>query len=98
MSSKLARLYAQTLRNMESTLHALESRVGPADFVDMGDGQAFRYREKGAHQAIVQKLARLISGLHAARLLLHAGFLQEEAALHRMIDEFQEDATFLAYG
>ena len=98
MSPELGRLYAQSLRNMESTLHALEGRVGPAEFVDMGDGHAFRYREKNARQAIVQKLARLVSGLHAARLLLHAGFIQEQGALHRMVEEFQEDATFLAYG
>ena len=91
-------LYVQSLRNLESVLHALEGRVGPPAFVDMGDGHAFRYRERNAYQAIVQKLARLVSGLYAARLLLHAGFIQEQGALHRMLDEFQEDATFLSYG
>ena len=64
----------------------------------MGDSYVFRYREKNIHQAIVQKLARLISGLHAARLLLFAGFIQEQAAMHRMLDEFTEDAIFLSYG
>lgn len=83
---------------MESTLHSLERYVGPAELVDLGDGKAFRYREKTVHQAIVQKLARLVSGLHAAHLLLKSGFIQEQGALHRMLDEFQEDATFLCYG
>jgi hypothetical protein len=98
MSTTVDALYVQALRNMESVLHALERRVGPPDFVDVGDGYAFRYREKSAYQAIVQKLARLVSGLYAARLLLHSGFIQEQGALHRMVDEFQEDATFLSYG
>lgn len=91
-------LYVQTLSYMESTLHSLERCVGPAEFVDLGDGKAFRYREKSVHQAIVQKLARFVSCLHAARLLLKNGFIQEQGALHRMLDEFQEDATFLCYG
>jgi hypothetical protein len=83
---------------MEATLHELERRVGPASLVAIGDGQAFRYQEKNVHQAIVQKLARVVSGLHAARLLIDHGFIQEDGALRRMLDEFQDDVVFLAYG
>jgi hypothetical protein len=63
----------------------------------MLDSFAYRYTEKTIHQAIVQKLARIVSGLYAARTLLEEGYLQEQAALQRMLDEFQEDVTFLSY-
>ncbi|PKO88454.1 MAG: hypothetical protein CVU18_07445 [Betaproteobacteria bacterium HGW-Betaproteobacteria-12] len=58
----------------------------------------FRYAEKSIHQALVQKLARSISTLHAARLLMENGFVQEQAALQRILDELNEDITFLAFG
>lgn len=90
-------LYLQTLCNMESTLADLAKRVPAPQRVPIADSFAFRYVEKSIHQAIVQKLARVISGLHAARILLENGFIQEQAALQRMLDEFQEDVTFLAY-
>ena len=61
------------------------------------DSFAFRYAEKTIHQALVQKLARLVSGLHAARLLMEAGFVQEQAALQRILDEITEDISFLSF-
>lgn len=97
MSPNIDALYLQTLQSMESTLHSLSARVEPPRRVQMGNEVAFRYTEKSIHQAIVQKLAKVVSGLHAARLLLSAGFIQEQGALHRMLDEFQEDAVFLCY-
>lgn len=89
--------YLQTLQNMEATLDALVKRLPPPQRVPILDSFAFRYIEKTIHQAIVQKLARIISGLYAARILLDNGFLQEQAALQRMLDEFQEDVTFLSF-
>ncbi len=91
-------LYDQTLSNMEATHAALAARVHPPQAVAFGSGFVFRYVERDIHQALVQKLARVISGLHAARLLLAHGFVQEQAALQRMLDEFNEDVRFLAYG
>lgn len=90
-------LYDQTLRYMGHTLRLFEARV-PAPRLVMHNGwRVFRYTEKTIHQAMVQKLARVITGLNAARLLLESGLVQEQAALQRMLDEFQEDVTFLAY-
>jgi hypothetical protein len=91
-------LYDQTLTNMEASHAALAARVPPPQAIAFGSGFVFRYVERDIHQAIVQKLARVISGLHAARLLLAHGFVQEQAALQRMLDEFNEDAMFLAHG
>jgi len=91
-------LYDQTLSNMEATHAALAARVHPPQAVAFGSALVFRYVERDIHQALVQKLARVISGLHAARLLMAHGFVQEQAALQRMLDEFNEDVKFLAYG
>jgi hypothetical protein len=82
---------------METTLRDLENRVPSPKVIKFGKGHVFRYVERSIHQAIIQKLARTISGLHAARILLDHGFVQELGALQRMLDEFQEDITFLSY-
>jgi hypothetical protein len=58
-------------------------------------GYAFRYKEKSLDQAIVQKLARVVSGLGAANVLLQNGFTQELAVLQRTLDELCEDIFFL---
>jgi hypothetical protein len=56
----------------------------------------FRYKEKTLEQALIQKLARVVTGLHSARILLNSGFLQEQIAIHRMLDELQQDISFLS--
>lgn len=91
-------LYLEALERMEECLRVFESRVPSPKLVPIGGHLAFRYTEKTILQAIVQKLARLISGLRTALLLLTHGFLQEHGALQRMIDEFREDVTFLSLG
>jgi hypothetical protein len=63
----------------------------------MGDGYVYRYKEKSIYQAIIQKLTRLMTGLQAVSLLNQAGFLQEQAALQRTLDEFEEDIAFLCF-
>ena len=56
----------------------------------------YRFEEQNIHQAIVQKLVRVLSGLRATRILVNHGFSQEQASLHRMLDEFNEDVLFLS--
>lgn len=91
-------LYDQVLAHMERTVHSLAKRVPQPQDVPYKDGFVFRHVEKTVHQALVQKLARLVSSLHATRLLMKHGFVQEQAALQRVLDELQEDVTFLAFG
>ena len=50
------------------------------------------------HQALVQKLARSVSTLRATTLLMEHGFVQEQAAMQRMLDELHEDIMFLSFG
>ena len=91
-------LYEQVLTNMEEIVNSLASRVPPPKLVPCKESFVFRYTEKSIHQAMVQKLARMVSTLDAARLLLEHGFVQEQATLQRVLDEIQEDLLFLAYG
>lgn len=90
-------LYSEAVHHLEKAIRVLEGMVPPPEKVRHGDAYVFRYREQTIHQAMVQKLARVISGLHAAWLLVENGFLQEQSALHRMLDEFHEDILFLAF-
>jgi hypothetical protein len=39
----------------------------------------FRYADQSIEQALIQKLARYISGVHAIDVLLLNGFVQEQA-------------------
>ncbi len=89
-------LYQEALISMEVALNALMRKVPEPVLVPFGDGYVYRYKEQTIHQAIVQKLARTISTLRAARILLESGFVQEQAALQRILDEFSEDVMFLS--
>ena len=81
---------------MENAFLRLESQVPQPQKVDWGDRFVYRYKEETIQQALIQKLARIISGLHAVDILLINGLLQEQAALNRILDEINEDILFLA--
>ena len=91
-------LYEHSLQNMEKTVHDLASRVPAPKTVAFKDSFVFRHVEQTIHQAIVQKLARLVSSLRAAEVLMEYGFVQEQAVLQRVLDELQEDVVFLSFG
>ena len=93
-------IYEQVLTHMERIVEDLARRVPQPQFVEkfVEKSGTFRHVEKSICQAIVQKLARMVSTLHAARLLCDHGFVQEQAALQRILDEIQEDVLFLAFG
>lgn len=88
-------LFTEISQVLESAFRKLESRTGPAEFVESGPGRVFRFKEKSLEAAIVQKTARMISTLNASRVLLQAGYVQELGALFRMLDELNEDILFL---
>jgi hypothetical protein len=83
------------LQELETTFRCVEGKVAPP--VQSQDGR-FRYAEQTVQQAIVQKLARLISGLHSVHLLLERGLFQEQGMMQRGVDEIEEDICFLALG
>jgi hypothetical protein len=91
-------LYDHVLSRLEAAFDKLAIQVPPPQRVPFRDGFVFRYVERTAQQALVQKLARVVTGLRAARLLLRHGLFQEQSVLHRVLDDVQEDISFLAYG
>jgi hypothetical protein len=91
-------LYRQALGIMHQTFDILTRKAGKPQRQPMGKGFVYRYKEKSIYQAIVQKLARVLTGLQAISILNRAGLLQEQAALQRILDEFQEDIAFLCFG
>jgi hypothetical protein len=90
-------LYNHTLHHLDQAFRKLERMVPLPQKVQYPDGFNYRYREQTIHQALVQKLARVVSGLHAARLLHEHGFVQEQASMQRVLDELHEDILFLAF-
>ena len=74
----------------------IEAALPQPQRVPHGDSFFFRYANKGIHEALVQKLARTISGLNAVAVLLNSGYTQEVGVLFRTLDEIQEDIFFLA--
>lgn len=91
-------MYEQVLSDMEEMVNRLAERVPEPRRVPYGDSFVYRHREQLIGQAIVQKSARMVSTLRAARVLTNCGFVQEQAALQRILDEIQEDIHFLAFG
>ena len=61
-----------------------------------GKKYRFTYVEKSREQAILLRMTRIVSTLHAMHLLNSRGYFQEQAALQRMHDEYTEDVEFLA--
>lgn len=94
---ELEHLYNQTLQYMENTVHSLASRVSPPKRIPYKDSFVYRYQEKTIHQALVQKLARLVTGLRATQVLMETGFTQEQGAMQRVLDEITEDISYLAF-
>jgi len=92
----MRKLFLQTLTVMTNAFRRLESHLDPPVRVALEDSFVYRYREKGIPQALIQKLARNISGLNAIDLLLVNGFVQEQGVLQRTLDEIHEDILFLA--
>jgi hypothetical protein len=89
------RVRVNAIEVMETAFRRLEGQVPPPTPKPWKDGFVLRYAEQSIPQALIQKLARVISGLHAANLLVENGFVQEQAVIHRTLDELNEDIMFL---
>ena len=81
---------------MSQAFLRIEAANVPPQKIPHGDSFVFRYANKDIHEALIQKLARNISGLNAVMVLLNTGYVQETGVLFRTLDEIQEDIFFLA--
>ncbi len=88
--------FAHTFNVLEQAFRNLEAKVDSPKRKTWKDGFVFRYTDQTIQQAIIQKLARTISGLHAIEALLDQGLFQEQGVLQRAVDEAQEDIWFLS--
>lgn len=77
---------------------ALETAVPPARWVPWENGYNWRFVEQLPAQLLVSKLARQITGVQTADLLLLSGHLQEVGVTYRMLDEIAEDIIFICLG
>jgi hypothetical protein len=80
---------------MERAFRRLERQVPPPVEQQSKDGFVLRYQERTIEQALIQKLARQVSGLHAIDALLLKGLAQEQGVIQRTLDEIGEDIHFL---
>jgi hypothetical protein len=85
----------EALALMEGCFFHLEKKIPPPVFIDDQRDRQFKYSDENLESAVIQKAARVISGLNASFLLLSKGYFQELGAMYRMIDEFNEDINFL---
>jgi len=72
---------------LDAILTTMTSRLPSPKLRDFAGDKVWRFSEKSVHQAIVQKLARIISGVGAATALHSAGLFQEQGAIQRILDE-----------
>jgi len=80
---------------MERAFRRLERQVPPLIEQPRKDGFVLRYRERTFEQALIQKLARQVSGLHAIDAPLLKGLAQEQGVIQRTLDGIGEDIHFL---
>lgn len=83
---------------MTAAFRRLERQVPSPQVVLIDGEEVLRYVEQRPHQAVIQKLARYISGLQAMEWLNHAGFVQEQAVVQRTLDDIGEDVTYIVLG
>ena len=89
-------LQAEAVEAMTRAFRQMERALTPPQRVSHSNSFVFRYERKGIHEALLQKLARSISGLNAVAVLLNSGYVQEIGVLFRTLDEIHEDIFFLA--
>lgn len=93
----MRRLFQEAQAVINGAFRILEKHVPQPQRKPFRDHFVFRYAEQSIEQAIIQKLAKQVSTLNAALVLLDAGYYQEQAILQRVMDEMMEDIIFLSY-
>ncbi|MEC4685977.1 MAG: hypothetical protein VST71_09640 [Nitrospirota bacterium] len=90
-------LFLEMIELMDSALQDYVGALPPPAKVNIGPGWVYRFENKDIHHAVVLKLVFVLSSLRAAMTLLDHGYVCQQAALHRLIDEANEDILFLVY-
>jgi len=83
----------QFLEVMERAFRRLEQQVPPPVEQPWKEGFVLRYGERTIEQALIQKLVRQVSGLHAIDALLLKGLAQEQGVIQRTLEDIGETST-----
>lgn len=90
-------VFGQMLEVMENAFRDFEAALPKAQRIQQRDGWVYRFKSQDIHHAVVIKLALIQSTLRAALILLQHGYVAQQAMLHRVIDEANEDILFLVF-
>ncbi len=88
-------IFENVISGMSNAFVRLSSTIPAPQLSKYADGYVYRFRRQGFEEAIVLKVARLITLLQSGKLLLDQGFLQEVGAIQRSLDEVDSDILFL---
>ncbi|MBD9437446.1 hypothetical protein IB223_15195 [Pseudoxanthomonas sp. PXM03] len=81
----------------ERVFRDIESGITKPVPVEVGENNyMLRLPQRDVPHAIILKLAKILSALHAAFILLNEGHVMEQAIIQRTIDEANEDVLFLS--
>ncbi|MGK6355262.1 hypothetical protein ACMGDH_08535 [Sphingomonas sp. DT-207] len=80
----------------ETYFRVAEAHIPPAQWVPWENAYNWRFVEKQPQQALLQKLARSITGLKCIDYLIAKGFLQEVGLMFRVLDELSEDISYIS--
>lgn len=87
--------YQRVNNFLASCFRKIEQDAPKPQIINIGTRKALRYPDQLLEIAILQKLARYISGLNSSYILLSHGYTQEVGVIFRTLDEFHEDIFFL---
>jgi len=90
-------LYKQSIEDISKYFYQIESKLNAPEKVIFNTSYVYRYSEETVFEAMLLKLARVVTSLKSIYLLNQAGYLQEQASLQRINDELTEDIQFLSY-
>jgi hypothetical protein len=83
------------LRDLGSAVQSLLRSLGPPTLQWHDQYPYWRFAARDQWPIIAVKAARVVSGLHAMRVLALAGYTQEAAVINRTVDDFLLDVAAL---
>lgn len=93
----MTKKYIEVLNDIAEYQSKLSEQVPQPQKVIYKDAFVYRYLEESLEQALIQKLARLVTGLRALYLLYENGLYQEQSSVQRIVSDITEDVEFLAF-
>ena len=84
-------VYVNVLNELEKCFNILHESIDKPKYTKVSNRSVFRYENKTAEVAMIQFMARIISGLYSSKLLIKNGLIQECNLIYRTLDEFEQN-------